>query len=71
MESIAKDAPLSQTQKVLYGVFTVGGQYAWARANRYITSQGWGELDEVIILSIYNYSIHVFYEVKHNILIVS
>ncbi|KAI7850591.1 Pex12 amino terminal region-domain-containing protein [Circinella umbellata] len=46
LESIAKDAPLSQTQKVLYGVFTVGGQYAWTRANRYITSQGWGELDE-------------------------
>ncbi|KAI9492243.1 Pex12 amino terminal region-domain-containing protein [Zychaea mexicana] len=46
LESIAKDAPLSQAQKILYGVFTVGGQYAWSRANRYITSQGWGELDE-------------------------
>ncbi|ORY91022.1 Pex12 amino terminal region-domain-containing protein [Syncephalastrum racemosum] len=46
LESIAKDAPLSKTQKILYGLFTVGGQYAWIRANRYITEQGWGELDE-------------------------
>lgn len=46
VESIAKDAPLTQTQKILYGLFTVGGQYAWTRANRYITSKGWGELDE-------------------------
>ncbi|KAL7321101.1 peroxisome assembly protein (Peroxin-2) [Mucor circinelloides] len=45
-ESIAKDAPLTKTQKILYGLFTVGGQYAWTRANRYITSKGWGELDE-------------------------
>lgn len=46
VESIAKDAPLTKTQKILYGLFTVGGQYAWTRANRYITSKGWGELDE-------------------------
>lgn len=30
----------------MYGVLTVGGQYAWTRANRYITMKGWGELDE-------------------------
>lgn len=47
VESIAKDSPLTQTQKILYGVLTVGGQYAWTRSNRYITEQGWGELDEV------------------------
>lgn len=47
VESIAKDAPVSKTQKILYGLFTVGGQYIWTRANRYITEQGWGELDEV------------------------
>ncbi|CEP09727.1 hypothetical protein [Parasitella parasitica] len=45
-ESIAKDAPLTKTQKILYGVFTVGGQYTWARTNRYITAKGWGEVDE-------------------------
>lgn len=49
VESIARDAPLTQTQKILYGIFTVGGQYAWSRANRIITSRGWGELDEVTI----------------------
>jgi peroxin-2 len=46
VESIAKDAPLTQTQKIAYGVLTVGGQYIWSRANRYITAKGWGELDE-------------------------
>ncbi|ORX52040.1 hypothetical protein DM01DRAFT_1289303 [Hesseltinella vesiculosa] len=46
LESIAKDAPLSKTQKMMYGLLTVGGQYAWSRANRYITEQGWGELDQ-------------------------
>ncbi|KAI8057441.1 Pex12 amino terminal region-domain-containing protein [Thamnidium elegans] len=45
-ESIAKDAPLTQTQKIVYGILTVGGQYVWTRANRYITMRGWGELDE-------------------------
>jgi peroxin-2 len=29
-----------------YGVFTVAGPYLWSRVNRYITSKGWGELDE-------------------------
>ncbi|KAI8070828.1 Pex12 amino terminal region-domain-containing protein [Gongronella butleri] len=46
LESIAKDAPLTKTQKIIYGLLTVGGQYAWTRSNRYITEQGWGELDE-------------------------
>lgn len=46
MESIAKDAPLTTGQKIAYGAFTVGGQYIWTRLNRYITAQGWGELDE-------------------------
>ncbi|ORZ10518.1 Pex12 amino terminal region-domain-containing protein [Absidia repens] len=46
LESIAKDAPLTKSQKIAYGVLTVGGQYAWTRANRYITEKGWGELDE-------------------------
>ncbi|KAI7885942.1 Pex12 amino terminal region-domain-containing protein [Mucor mucedo] len=45
-ESIAKDAPLTQGQKIAYGLFTVGGQYAWTRANRYITMRGWGEMDD-------------------------
>ncbi|CAO3653654.1 unnamed protein product [Cunninghamella echinulata] len=46
LESIAKDAPLTKTQKIIYGILTVGGQYAWTRSNRYITEKGWGELDE-------------------------
>ncbi|KAI9315692.1 Pex12 amino terminal region-domain-containing protein [Dichotomocladium elegans] len=46
LESVAKDAPLTQGQKIAYGVLTIGGQYAWSRANRYITARGWGELDE-------------------------
>ncbi|KAI8337135.1 Pex12 amino terminal region-domain-containing protein [Chlamydoabsidia padenii] len=46
LESIAKDAPLTKTQKIVYGVLTVGGQYTWTRTNRYITEKGWGELDE-------------------------
>lgn len=37
---------MTQTQKIAYGVLTVGGQYIWSRANRYITARGWGELDE-------------------------
>lgn len=49
VESIAKDAPLTKTQKIAYGVLTVGGQYAWTRTNRYITERGWGELEEVRI----------------------
>ncbi|KAF7727159.1 peroxisome assembly protein (Peroxin-2) [Apophysomyces ossiformis] len=47
LESIAKDAPLTKTQKILYGLLTVGGQYAWSRGNRIITARGWSELDEV------------------------
>ncbi|CAO3649572.1 unnamed protein product [Cunninghamella blakesleeana] len=46
LESIAKDTPLTKTQKIIYGILTVGGQYAWTRTNRYITEKGWGELDE-------------------------
>ncbi|KAI9248640.1 Pex12 amino terminal region-domain-containing protein [Sporodiniella umbellata] len=46
LESIAKDAPLTKTQKVCYGMLTVGGQYAWTRASRTATDKGWGELDE-------------------------
>ncbi|KAI8099323.1 Pex12 amino terminal region-domain-containing protein [Halteromyces radiatus] len=46
LESIAKDAPLTKKQKIIYGILTVGGQYAWTRANRLITENGWGELDE-------------------------
>lgn len=37
---------MTQGQKIAYGLFTVGGQYAWTRANRYITMKGWGEMDE-------------------------
>ncbi|KAI8990324.1 Pex12 amino terminal region-domain-containing protein [Pilobolus umbonatus] len=46
LEAIAQDAPLTNGQKLAYGIFTVGGQYVWSRVNRYITSKGWGELDE-------------------------
>ncbi|KAI8975032.1 Pex12 amino terminal region-domain-containing protein [Mycotypha africana] len=46
LESIAKNAALTKTQKILYGLFAVGGQYVWTRLNRYITSEGWGELEE-------------------------
>ncbi|KAL0090999.1 Pex12 amino terminal region-domain-containing protein [Phycomyces blakesleeanus] len=46
LESIAKDAPLTKTQKIIYGVLSVGGQYAWTRTSRLVTSRGWGELDE-------------------------
>lgn len=46
LESIAQDAPLTVGQKIAYGVFTVGGQYAWSRLNRHVTAKGWGELDE-------------------------
>ncbi|KAI8377900.1 Pex12 amino terminal region-domain-containing protein [Radiomyces spectabilis] len=46
LESIATDAPLTKTQKIIYGVLTVGGQYAWTRLNRLVTIRGWGELDE-------------------------
>ncbi|KAI8350879.1 Pex12 amino terminal region-domain-containing protein [Choanephora cucurbitarum] len=43
---LTKDAPLAQWQKIIYGIVTVGGQYAWTRLNRHVTSRGWGELDE-------------------------
>ncbi|KAG0164202.1 peroxisome assembly protein (Peroxin-2) [Apophysomyces sp. BC1034] len=46
LESIAKDAPLTKTQKIMYGLLAVGGQYAWSRSNRIITARGWSELDE-------------------------
>lgn len=46
LESIAKDAPLTKTQKITYGVLTIGGQYVWTRVSRMATDKGWGELDE-------------------------
>ncbi|KAI8059373.1 Pex12 amino terminal region-domain-containing protein [Gilbertella persicaria] len=45
-ESIAQDGPLTQTQKIAYGILTVAGQYMWTRIHRYITAKGWGELDQ-------------------------
>jgi hypothetical protein len=53
VESIAKDAPLTKSQKIAYGVLMVGGQYTWTRANRYITEKGWGELDEVSVFFLF------------------
>ncbi|KAG0222409.1 Pex12 amino terminal region-domain-containing protein [Mortierella sp. GBAus27b] len=46
LQSTATDAPLTKTQKVAYGVITVGGQYVLERLNGAMTSQGWGELPE-------------------------
>ncbi|KAG0255569.1 peroxisome assembly protein (Peroxin-2) [Mortierella polycephala] len=46
LQSTAKDAPLTKTQKVAYGAVTVGGQYIMERLNRVVTAQGWGELPE-------------------------
>ncbi|KAI8576085.1 hypothetical protein K450DRAFT_193124 [Umbelopsis ramanniana AG] len=46
LESFAKDAPITKTQKILYGLFMVGGQYTWSRLSRLMTTQGWGALDE-------------------------
>ncbi|KAG0202292.1 peroxisome assembly protein (Peroxin-2) [Mortierella sp. GBA30] len=46
LQSTATDAPLTKTQKVAYGVVTVGGQYVMERLNRVVTAQGWGELPE-------------------------
>ncbi|CAM0137000.1 peroxisome assembly protein (Peroxin-2) [Umbelopsis sp. WA50703] len=46
LESFAKDAQLTKTQKIMYGVFMVGGQYTWSRMSRLMTTQGWGALDE-------------------------
>ncbi|GJJ73367.1 peroxin-2 [Entomortierella parvispora] len=46
LQSTARDAPLTKTQRIAYGVVTVGGQYAMERVNRVVTAQGWGELPE-------------------------
>ncbi|CEG68793.1 hypothetical protein RMATCC62417_04985 [Rhizopus microsporus] len=46
VESIAKDAPLTKSQKIGYGLLTVGGQYVWTRLSRLTTEKGWGELEE-------------------------
>ncbi|KAG0325097.1 peroxisome assembly protein (Peroxin-2) [Dissophora globulifera] len=46
LQSTATDARLTRTQKITYGVITVGGQYVMERLNHVVTSQGWGELPE-------------------------
>ncbi|KAI7869752.1 Pex12 amino terminal region-domain-containing protein [Spinellus fusiger] len=46
LESIAKDAPLTRAQKIVYGIVSVGGHYVWHRLNRYVTEKGWSELEE-------------------------
>ncbi|GAB5588404.1 peroxisome assembly protein (Peroxin-2) [Umbelopsis nana] len=46
LECFAKDAPITKTQKILYGLFMVGGQYTWSRLSRLMTTQGWGALEE-------------------------
>ncbi|KAK5822608.1 Pex12 amino terminal region-domain-containing protein [Linnemannia elongata] len=46
LQSTSSDAPLTKTQKITYGVVTVGGQYLMERLNRVVTAQGWGELPE-------------------------
>lgn len=47
VQSTATDARLTKTQKIAYGVVTVGGQYVMERVNGIVTEQGWGELPEV------------------------
>lgn len=47
VQSTATDAHLTKTQKIVYGVVTVGGQYVMERVNGIVTEQGWGELPEV------------------------
>jgi hypothetical protein len=47
VQSTSSDATLTKTQKITYGVVTVGGQYFMERLNRVVTAQGWGELPEV------------------------
>ncbi|KAF9169444.1 peroxisome assembly protein (Peroxin-2) [Mortierella sp. AD011] len=46
LQSTSTDASLTKTQKIVYGVFTVGGQYIMERLNLIVTAQGWGELPE-------------------------
>ncbi|KAF8929973.1 Vacuolar protein sorting-associated protein 41 [Haplosporangium bisporale] len=46
LQSTATDAHLTKTQKIVYGVVTVGGQYVMERVNGIVTEQGWGELPE-------------------------
>ncbi|KAI9141535.1 Pex12 amino terminal region-domain-containing protein [Paraphysoderma sedebokerense] len=40
------DVPPSTGQKVLWGVFNVGGEWAWKRLNDGMVKWGWSELDE-------------------------
>ncbi|RUP19748.1 hypothetical protein BC936DRAFT_139293 [Jimgerdemannia flammicorona] len=53
LESIAIDSTLTRFQRIMYGAITVGGQYAWTRLNRLVTAQGWGDLGEAGVSSIY------------------
>ncbi|KAG0031902.1 peroxisome assembly protein (Peroxin-2) [Podila clonocystis] len=46
LQSTAMDARLTKTQKIAYGVVTVGGQYVMEKVNSIVTEQGWGELPE-------------------------
>ncbi|KAF9428094.1 peroxisome assembly protein (Peroxin-2) [Podila epigama] len=46
LQSTASDARLTKTQKITYGVATVGGQYVMERLNGIVTEQGWGDLPE-------------------------
>jgi len=39
-------AALSTIQKILYGVFTIGGEWLWARITRLSINQGWGDMAE-------------------------
>ncbi|BFZ64726.1 peroxisome assembly protein (Peroxin-2) [Saitoella coloradoensis] len=36
----------SRSQKLLYGLITVGGRYAWTKTELLMTREGWGELSE-------------------------
>ncbi|CAG8484176.1 7136_t:CDS:2 [Paraglomus brasilianum] len=46
LQSTANDAPLSKMRRVLFGLFTIGGQYVWAKVNRLVTAFSWGDLAE-------------------------
>ncbi|KAF8977427.1 peroxisome assembly protein (Peroxin-2) [Entomortierella lignicola] len=46
LQSTSTDAALTKSQKIIYGIFTVGGQYITERINLVISAQGWGDLPE-------------------------
>lgn len=44
--SAENSAGLTSWQKVLYGVFMIGGEWCWARVNRLSVNAGWGDRPE-------------------------